>query len=258
MTSEQIKVLVPLSRLLDHYGSESKGKKRRCLKRENHTNGDSHFSASNLNDRLTCHSQECFTNADIFEVVGIMEGLQTFQEQKTKLVEMFGLNGKQTNQKKIVATYDYVNADGQLLFQTVRYDPKDFKQRRPDGKGGWIWNLVGVNPVLYRLPEIAEAENVLIVEGEKDVEAAYSLGLPEGWATTCNPMGAGKWRTEHSDALQDKTVVILPDADEVGRKHADQVAQSLQGKAHAILKLSLPVGIKDLSEWAKGKESNDV
>jgi putative DNA primase/helicase len=39
-----------------------------------------------------------------------------------------------------------------MLYQTVRYDPKSFKQRRPNGKGGWHWNLKGVRLVLYRLP----------------------------------------------------------------------------------------------------------
>ena len=60
-----------------------------------------------------------------------------------------------------------------MLFQTVRFDPKAFRQRRPDGKGGWIWNLAGIDPVLYRLPELLSAplsETVFVPEGEKDVE----------------------------------------------------------------------------------------
>lgn len=39
-------------------------------------------------------------------------------------------------QSREVATYDYVDASGNLVYQVVRFDPKDFKQRRPDGKGG--------------------------------------------------------------------------------------------------------------------------
>jgi hypothetical protein len=53
---------------------------------------------------------------------------------------------------QIVATYDYTDEAGKLLFQTVRYQPKDFAQRQPDGKGGWIWNLKGARRVLYRQP----------------------------------------------------------------------------------------------------------
>ena len=33
---------------------------------------------------------------------------------------------------KIVATYNYSDADGTLLFQVLRLEPKDFRQRRPD------------------------------------------------------------------------------------------------------------------------------
>jgi len=159
--------------------------------------------------------------------------------------------------RKIGAEYNYADTNGGLLFQVVRFIPKDFRQRRPDGHGGWIWNLTGIEPVLYRLPEAHKADLVLIVEGEKDVETAYRLGFPDGWGATCNPMGAGKWRESYSDALQGKHVVILPDADEPGEKHAVQVAQSLQGKAATVLRLTLPDGVKDLSVWAVDRTQAD-
>ena len=73
--------------------------------------------------------------------------------------------------KKIVATYDYLNADGDLRYQVVRYEPKDFRQRRPDGKGDWLWNMKGIETCLFRLPELLAAKAkgsgaVFIVEGE--------------------------------------------------------------------------------------------
>src|SRR5262245_36972338 len=49
--------------------------------------------------------------------------------------------------RHIVAVYDYTDQTGHLLFQTVRYEPKAFRQRRPDGSGGYVWNLKGVPPV---------------------------------------------------------------------------------------------------------------
>ncbi len=48
---------------------------------------------------------------------------------------------------RIVATYPYQDETGKLLFEVVRFDPKDFLQRRPDGKGGHIWKLDGVRRV---------------------------------------------------------------------------------------------------------------
>ena len=136
----------------------------------------------------------------------------------------------------VVATYDYTDENGELLFQTVRFSPKGFRQRRSDGKGGWKWNLNNTRRVLYRLPEIRNADLVYIVEGEKDVETLRSLGA----TATCSPMGAGKWRREYVEFLCGKIVVILPDHDLAGRSHAIQIAKSLFGIAKEIIIVDLP------------------
>lgn len=153
---------------------------------------------------------------------------------------------------KIVAEYSYLDEFGKLLYQTVRIEPgpngkpKDFTQRRPDGKSGWTWNLQGVRRVLYRLPEVIEAESVLICEGEKDCETARTLGL----VATCNPHGAGKWRPEYGQFLAGKRVRVIADADPHGRTHAQSIAVSLYGKAASLKVLELP-GAKDLSDWVE-------
>jgi hypothetical protein len=49
--------------------------------------------------------------------------------------------------RREVAAYDYTAEGGGLLYQAVRMEPKDFRCRRPDGHGGWIWNLAGVRVV---------------------------------------------------------------------------------------------------------------
>jgi hypothetical protein len=40
-----------------------------------------------------------------------------------------------------VASYQYTDADGALLFEVCRFEPKTFRQRRPDGRGGWYWDM---------------------------------------------------------------------------------------------------------------------
>ncbi|MBI3182068.1 MAG: hypothetical protein HYZ28_07980 [Myxococcales bacterium] len=50
---------------------------------------------------------------------------------------------------RIVAAYSYTDEAGALLFEVVRFEPKTFRQRRPDGKGGWVWSIKGVRQVLY-------------------------------------------------------------------------------------------------------------
>ena len=77
----------------------------------------------------------------------------------------------------IVQKYDYIAESGELAYQVVRYMPKTFRQRRPDGSGGWKWNLDDVPLVPYRLPDIRSATDVVIVEGEKDADALADLGI---------------------------------------------------------------------------------
>jgi len=152
--------------------------------------------------------------------------------------------------RKIACTYDYYGADGKWLFQTVRWDPKDFSQRRSDGKEGWIWNLQGVEPCLYRLPELLAADpldTVFVPEGEKDVDALRAWSL----VATCNPMGAKKWKDSYSDSLAGRNVVILPDNDKSGSEHAEQVQASLDGKAASVRIVLLPnlPPKGDVSDW---------
>jgi len=140
---------------------------------------------------------------------------------------------------RIVATYDYRDENGTLLYQVVRLEPKSFRQRRPDGKGGWTWRLDRTRRVLYRLPELIAADagrTVYIAEGEKAVDRLVRAGV----TATCSPGGAGKWKPEYSDALRGRRVVVLPDNDEPGRKHGQDVARSLHGIAASVKVLELP------------------
>ena len=110
---------------------------------------------------------------------------------------------------KIIETYPYRDERGELLFEAVRFEPKGFMQRRSDGNGGWLYKLGDVRRVLYRLPELlASAKSgkpVFIVEGEKDVETLRE----NGFVSTCNPMGAGKWRDEYSEDLKGRSVFVF-------------------------------------------------
>jgi putative DNA primase/helicase len=163
------------------------------------------------------------------------------------------------NLSKPVAAYDYTDENGVLLFQACRFEPKTFKQRAPDGKGGWTWKLNGVRRVLYRLPDVIEAislgRTVYITEGEKDADALTALGL----TATTNPMGAGKWKDEHSATLTGADVVVLPDNDEAGWQHAEAVAASLTAHGCAVRVVQLP-GVPDkgdVSDWIAAGGTRD-
>jgi P4 family phage/plasmid primase-like protien len=154
---------------------------------------------------------------------------------------------------RIINTYDYQDESGNLLYQVCRYDPKDFRQRCPNGAGGWTWNVKSVRRVLYRLPEIITAvqrgEIIFICEGEKDVEAMEA----NGFVGTCNSGGAGKWRDDYSAALREADVVIIADKDQAGRKHAGKVAANLNGVVKSCRLVELPdrgeQTVKDAADW---------
>ena len=156
-----------------------------------------------------------------------------------------------------MATYDYRSEDGDLLHQTVRYQPKGFAQRQPDGNGGWRHNLKGVSPVLYRLPGLLESPDgvVFVTEGEKDADRLAGLGF----TATTNPMGAGKWRDEYSRFLAGRRIVILPDNDDPGHRHAESVAKSVATDAESVQVLDLP-GLgpgEDVGDWLDAGDTVD-
>jgi 5S rRNA maturation endonuclease (ribonuclease M5) len=156
---------------------------------------------------------------------------------------------------EIVASYDYTDEQGRLLYQNVRFEPKDFRPRRPDGSGGWAWNLDGTRHVLYRLPELLAAtlqDWALIVEGEKDVENLRALGFV---ATTSG--NASSWREEFAAHFAGRLVCILPDKDKAGRRYAATIVDSLCGVAAEVRLAEVPGDHKDISEYIEARDAAD-
>lgn len=202
-----------------------------------------------------------------------------------KLSDLF-VSKPTSGKKKIVATYDYMDSAGKLLYQVVRYDPKDFRQRKPDGNGHWVWGLnedeyfqkrdgdwykvdgktpanavrkhfPSVPRVLYRLPELLAADKgiwAFIPEGEKDADNLAALGL----VATTNPGGASKWsHLSSDDALHGRRACIIADNDGPGQAHAQDVARRLHGKATDVRVIAAASG-KDASDWiAAGATADD-
>lgn len=125
------------------------------------------------------------------------------------------------------AVYDYHNPLGVMTYQVVRMPGKRFMGRQPGPDGQWVWNLRGVERVLYRLPEVLQAvehgEPVWITEGEKDADYVTEQGV----CGTTMPGGVNKWSPTYSACLQGADVTVWSDADEVGRKHARAVRESV-------------------------------
>jgi RecA-family ATPase len=155
---------------------------------------------------------------------------------------------------RLIATHDYTDANGVLLYQVLKYEPKDYLQRRPDGNGGWIWDRQG-RRVLFRLPELLKYPDatVFFTEGEKDAERVATLGH---CATT---LASGTWTSECAQALAGRDVWILEDNDDKGRKRAQEAVEALNGTAKSIRVVRLP-GLPergDVSDWLDAGHSSD-
>lgn len=226
-----------LSRL-DKVKQTNGGYSARCPAHDDRVNS---LSIAEDNDKILL---KCHAGCDVTEV---MEALDL--SVKDLFIE------EPPKPAKITDTYDYVDWDNGLLYQAVRLIPKDFKQRRPDGNGGWIWNLKNTQRVLYRLPEVIEqvvkGGYVFYVEGEKDADRLRT----EGFTATTNCGGAEAFRADYADTLKNANLVILPDNDEPGRRMAHKIKAQLNGDARAVRIIELP-GLPehgDVSDWLNGK-----
>ncbi len=158
----------------------------RCSNKQAHAHGDRNASLSicERNGRILL---KCFRGCSVEDILAAM-GLRAS--------DLFTDNG---TSPQIEATYSYTDENNHLLFEEVRFRPKDFRARRPDGAGGWVWNLDGVRRVLYHLPEVLAARDVEVCEGPKDCETAAPTGRPNeselmSWTqnlkdAACSPCG---------------------------------------------------------------------
>ena len=135
---------------------------------------------------------------------------------------------------KLVKAYPYVDENGVLLFEKLRYVNEDgkktFRQRRPDPdkKGAYLYDLDGTRKVLYNLPAVikgvADGQPIWIVEGEKDADTLIKKGI----VATTTTGGAGVWDGEHTRHLAGAYVEVIADNDKPGILHALDVSSKLR------------------------------
>lgn len=189
------------------------------------------------------------------------------------------ISGMDVMAGEIVATYDYQDESGNLLYQSVKLKREDgsksFYQRRPMPDGGWantlgggyfrkneaVWYQVAesekdkyrdlqqfnaVRLVPFHLPFLAAHRDfpVVVVEGEKDVltlEAAFA-GCKV--CVTTNPMGAKKWPWYFGEWLRGRRVTIVPDYDDVGFEHGCMVcANAIAFGCESVRLVRWPIGV---------------
>ena len=166
--------------------------------------------------------------------------------------DLFNDEMKPDTKPHIVATYDYRAKDGTLLAQKLRKSDKSFSWRRPDGKGGWIYNRQGVPHRLYIAGQADQT--VYVCEGEKDADNLAKLGC--FCVSGEDGAGHGKWLPEYTQMLTGRSILILPDNDEIGREYAQEIAASVKETARSVKVLELATVWPDMP--AKGDISDMI
>ncbi len=206
------------------------------------------------NVKGTFHCFGCGASGDIHSFYAKIKGLDLkldFPKILEGICQEFGIyNGNGSSKKeqvqstqkpKVVARYNYNDETENLLFQIERIEPgkkgtkKDFRIRRPDKNGKWIYNKGDVRIIPYHLAEVLKADEILICEGEKDTDNLMKIGF----TATTSPFGSGKWPDDFCQYFVGKNIVLVPDSDEPGRLHMKQVANNLKGYASSIKWLNL-------------------
>ena len=217
---------------------------------------DSSPSFSVNGDKGVFHCFGCDVSGDVFDFIGRHEGITGFADKVRRVAELSGVSVAEqvpapVGPPQLVKTYPYTDENGKLLYEVCRYEPgpegqrKTFKQRRPDGNGGWIWGLGDARRPLYHLPEITYNDPWWWVEGEKDVESMEAEGF---YATTASGGAKAGWRDEWGEALKGKHVFIVPDNDQPGMDRAIEIRARLHGYARRAVIVKLPTG-KDVTDF---------
>jgi hypothetical protein len=232
--------------------------------------GDDRFAINVAKQVFNCRG--CGARGDVINLVEHLENVDFI----AACTELTGKrppkqNGKDCGDEAkaiVVADFAYQNEDGSVAFavERVEYQNADgsfvakggkrkkiFRQKRPDPDrpGAWLWNVDGVPSLPYRLPELLEAiageRPIVIVEGEKCADALWAIGIP----ATTNAAGAGKWKIELCKYFAGSDVILVPDNDDAGRKHVQDVRAKLTGVAKRIRVVVLPNLLPkgDVADW---------
>lgn len=150
-------------------------------------------------------------------------------------------------------THIYRDKDGTPQFVVERRPRpeggKTFKQHSINGH-----NMEGVVRLPYNFHHWHNEDNIIIIEGEQGVEVLNRNNIQ----ATCNPGGAGNWQEELNEHFKDKHVIIIPDNDEPGRKHAEKVTENLQGIAATVTTVDICQHLNEKDDIVQWLQRNDI
>lgn len=223
----------------------------RCPAHEDHTPSLSFREGDDTDIVITCYAG-CDT-AKVLAELGL-----TLADLRDGATPAASSRGVTPAPRAPAAEYVYTDEHSNPIFKMVRNRPGKTPRFQAVHRAGEHWKSGGCpeqRTTPYNLPEvlaaIVQGREVLVVEGERDVETARSLGV----VATCNANGAGKWKHEHAEWLRDARVTIVRDDDEPGHKHAAEVAKSLQGMAASVRVVDVAASVRAAVD--KGADLSD-
>ncbi len=192
--------------------------------------------------RFKCHS--CNASGDVYDIRSRVRGVPladvlpkeekplaqmkpTTKETRRTYPTIEALAG--TIKERIEARYEYT--PDFVVFRVIGADgDKIFKQVHKEGNV-WLFCAPPKPWPLYGREGIGTDEYpVVVVEGEKCVEALRSIGL----IAVTSPCGAGKAHYADWTPLHGREVILWPDNDAPGLAHMQDVAAILKSKAESI------------------------
>lgn len=192
---------------------------------------DNHPSAGIFQDEagawhFRCHG--CGMKGDVFDIRARNLGCElreVLSERPPQAPKIYSLEELKRFQG-LEALYAYTNPDTRkaelVVLRLRKGDGKTFLQGRPEGQG-FVLKAPAVLPI-YNRARVRDAEEVVVVEGEKCVHALHEIGI----TATTSPGGAGKAGLADWGPLKGKTVYLWPDNDDKGYDHMRDVARILE------------------------------
>ena len=154
--------------------------------------------------------------------------------------------------------YVYYDLVGNPICRKVKLaNKKQWIERYDSASKKYITGLNGITVPLYNLKAVTESDTVYLCEGEKDAESL----ITRGFCATTNHSGATGWASHFTEQLSGKTVIVIPDNDEAGKKRVAILSKNLHGKVKE-LRVFMPDGVEnkgDITDWLElGNDASTI
>ncbi len=194
-----------------------------------HDDKNPSLSVTEREGKILLHCHGGCSAEDIVRAMGL-----TMKDLFTSDVKPIIPNSVLRTQRSPLRTHIYRDGKGNTVARKSIYSKEEggkYALWERYEKGVWHKGLGNVKAPLYRLDELADADRIYIVEGEKDADTMFDLG----YTATTSPKGAGgKWEPEYNKYLEDKEIIIISDNDEAGEKYAETVKNGIISSAKSI------------------------